>query len=195
MQICFIDESGDLGVLGNPPLPNDQPVLVIGGLFVDVADLASLTYNFLNLKRQYFPRLPYPSTKPLDRILPEAKGADVRGNARTDSPSGSRTNIDVHAAIPPGLRESAQVAHDGAQTVVDGLRVRQSRVRSRSAVPPSIRSCCCRLRRDKRNRHRWARPPMNTVAGCWTPACCPRRRMVGAFRCHPSRVRPTPGLS
>ena len=81
LQICFIDESGDLGVLGNPPLPNDQPVLVIGGLFVDVANLASLTDNFLNLKRQYFPRLPYPSSKPLDRILPEAKGADVRGNA------------------------------------------------------------------------------------------------------------------
>ena len=91
MQVCFIDESGYLGVLGNPPLPNDQPVLVIGGLFVDVANLASLTYNLLNLKRQYFPRLPYPSSKPLDRILPEAKGADVRGNARTDSPSGSRT--------------------------------------------------------------------------------------------------------
>ena len=58
MQICFIDEPGDIGVLGNPPLPNDQPVPVIGGLFVDVAHLASLTDNFLNLKRQYFPRLP-----------------------------------------------------------------------------------------------------------------------------------------
>ena len=39
LQICFIDEAGGLGVLGNPPLPNDQPVLVIGGLFVDVATL------------------------------------------------------------------------------------------------------------------------------------------------------------
>ena len=81
LQICFIDEAGVLGVLGNPPLPNDQPVLVIGGLFVDFANLASFTDNFLNLKHQHFPRLPYPSTKPLDRILPEVKGADVRGNA------------------------------------------------------------------------------------------------------------------
>ena len=43
MKICFIDEAGDLGALTDPPQPNDQPVLVIGGLFVDVADLASFT--------------------------------------------------------------------------------------------------------------------------------------------------------
>ena len=81
LQVCFIDEAGDLGALGNPPQPNDQPVLVIGGLFVDVANLASLTDNFLTLKFQYFPGLPYPSAKHLDRILPEIKGADIRSNA------------------------------------------------------------------------------------------------------------------
>ena len=47
MHACFVDEAGDLGALGNPPLPNDQPVLAIGGLFVDVANLASLTDKFL----------------------------------------------------------------------------------------------------------------------------------------------------
>ena len=81
MHVCFIDEAGDLGTLSDPPLPNDQPVLVIGGLFVDVASLASLTDNFLSLKHQYFPGLPYPSTRPLDRILPEIKGSEIRGNA------------------------------------------------------------------------------------------------------------------
>ena len=72
---------GDLGALGNPPRPNDQPVLVLGGLFVDVANLPSLTDYFLNLKYRYFPGLQYPSVKFLDRILPEIKGADVRSNA------------------------------------------------------------------------------------------------------------------
>ena len=81
MKACFIDEAGDLGALANPPQPNDQPVLVIGGLFVDIANLHNLTDNFLNLKKRYFPGLPYPSAKHLDRILPEIKGADVRSNA------------------------------------------------------------------------------------------------------------------
>ena len=38
MKACFIDEAGDLGALANPPQPNDQPVLVSGGLFVDIAN-------------------------------------------------------------------------------------------------------------------------------------------------------------
>ncbi|MDE0348028.1 MAG: DUF3800 domain-containing protein [Boseongicola sp.] len=81
MKICFIDEAGDLGELHNPPQPNDQPVLVIGGLMVDAAELQALTGEFLSLKHRYFPNLPYPSGGPLDRILPEIKGADLRRNA------------------------------------------------------------------------------------------------------------------
>ena len=81
MKICFIDEAGDLGALADPPQPNDQPVLVIGGLFVDAADLASFTADFLALKHRYFPNLPYPSPRPPDRILPEIKGAEIRRNA------------------------------------------------------------------------------------------------------------------
>ena len=88
MKICFIDEAGDLGALTDPPQPNDQPV--IGGLFVDAADLASFTADFLALKHRYFPNLPYPSPKPLDRILPEIKGAEIRRNA-------TRVNARQHA--------------------------------------------------------------------------------------------------
>ena len=82
LKICFIDEAGDLGELGNPPRPNDQPVLVIGGLFVDVVgSLADLTSEFLKLKFNFFPGLPYPSDRQLDRILPEIKRSDLRRNA------------------------------------------------------------------------------------------------------------------
>ena len=81
LQVCYIDEAGDLGELGDPPRPNDQPVLVLGGLFLDVANLPSLTNNFLDLKHRYFPGLAYPSYKFLDRILPEIKGSDIRRNA------------------------------------------------------------------------------------------------------------------
>ena len=48
LHVCFIDEAGDLGALSNPPLPDEQPVLVIGGLFVDAASLPALTGHFLN---------------------------------------------------------------------------------------------------------------------------------------------------
>ncbi len=37
LKICFIDEAGDPG---NPSWSNDQPVLVIGGVFVDAGSLA-----------------------------------------------------------------------------------------------------------------------------------------------------------
>ena len=87
MQLCFIDEAGDLGVLGDPPAPNDQPVLAIAGLFVDTTVLGRLTDDFLDLKHRFFPDLNHPPTRRLDRILPEIKGAElrkhaIRGNAR-----------------------------------------------------------------------------------------------------------------
>ena len=85
MHLCFIDEAGDLGALSNLPLPDEQPVLVIGGLFVDAANLPALTGHFLDLKHRYFPGLRYPSPRPLDRILPEVKGADIRRNATRGS--------------------------------------------------------------------------------------------------------------
>ena len=81
LKVCFIDEAGDLGALGNPPRPNDQPVLVIAGLFLDTASLQGLTLDFLKLKKQYFPGLPYRSNQFLDGILAEIKGADIRRNA------------------------------------------------------------------------------------------------------------------
>ena len=87
LQLCFIDEAGDLGVLGNPPAANDQPVLVVAGLFVDAAELPGLTHDYLDLKHRFFPEMNHRSRRRLDRILPEIKGAELRkdatrGNAR-----------------------------------------------------------------------------------------------------------------
>ncbi len=81
MHICYVDEAGDLGALSSPAAPNDQPVLVVGALFVDTARLEALTNDFLNLKYLFFPRLNYPSASHLDRIIPEIKGADLRRSA------------------------------------------------------------------------------------------------------------------
>ena len=46
MKICYIDESGCSGILPAANSPN-QPALVICGLFLDVARLKSITYDFL----------------------------------------------------------------------------------------------------------------------------------------------------
>ncbi len=90
MKICLVDEAGDLGAVAFPPRQNDQPVLVIGGLFLDVANLHDFTEEFLHLKSLYFPNLPYPSQMPLDRILVEVNGQDLRRNLTRGTRNQSR---------------------------------------------------------------------------------------------------------
>lgn len=83
VKICYIDESGDLGTLpvAENPDGNHQPVLAIGGIFVDHECLYDLTHDFIGLKYRYYPHLNYETDKYLDRIIPEIKGADLRRNA------------------------------------------------------------------------------------------------------------------
>ena len=83
VKICYIDESGDLGALpdGHDADGNHQPVLVLGGLFIDSRHLYPLTHDFIKLKHRFYPGLNYPTDKYLDRIIPEIKGADLRRNA------------------------------------------------------------------------------------------------------------------
>lgn len=83
MQICYIDESGDLG--GLPLSPeingNNQPVFAIAGIFIDSDILYEMTHEFISLKKRFYPHLNYKTEFFLDAILPEIKGADVRRNA------------------------------------------------------------------------------------------------------------------
>ena len=117
LHICFVDEAGDLGALGNPPQPNDQPVLAIGGLFVDAANLANLTDNFLTLKYQYFPGLPYPSARHLDRILPEVKGADIRSNATRGNARQRGATSPLLSCPPSGTAKTTPVCRSATSSV------------------------------------------------------------------------------
>lgn len=54
-MIFYIDEAGDTGALPSPPERDSQPVLVVGGIFVDSAHLFALTREYMELKREYFP--------------------------------------------------------------------------------------------------------------------------------------------
>ena len=85
LQVCFVDEAGDLGGLGDPPLALGRPVLVVAGLFVDVAGRDAITGDFFDPKHRCFPGLPYRSARRPDGIPPEIKGAEPRANATRDS--------------------------------------------------------------------------------------------------------------
>jgi hypothetical protein len=78
MYIAYLDESGDLGDLSDPPKRNDQPVFTIAILMVNQARLTSLVPEFLQIKRNYFPGLCSAQSEFLSAILKEVKGADLR---------------------------------------------------------------------------------------------------------------------
>ncbi len=79
--LCYIDEAGCTTPL--PAAATDiQPVLVIVGMMVDATKVRSLTLEFLKLKRQYFPRRFGNSDHPLDDVLVEIKGSDLRSTLR-----------------------------------------------------------------------------------------------------------------
>ena len=99
MKVCFVDEAGDLGALANPPLSNDQPVLVVCGIFVDTAIVQNFTNDFLNLKQRYFPGLNYPSTNHLDRILPEIKGPISERTQREEPRASNGTPLDFSIGL------------------------------------------------------------------------------------------------
>jgi hypothetical protein len=78
MSICYLDEAGDLQGLAAPVGPNDQPIFLLAGITVAASALDSLTHDFLNMKRRFFPNLAYRSKLHLDSVLAEVKGAHVR---------------------------------------------------------------------------------------------------------------------
>lgn len=78
VKICYVDESGDSGVLPSATSPV-QPALVIAGLVLDHRDLPAITEQFVEIKRRRFPSSRRP--RYLDSILSEIKGSDVRKDA------------------------------------------------------------------------------------------------------------------
>ena len=82
MKICYVDESGGTE---DPELRDDStPVMVITGLILDSADLPSITTDFLQLKRTFFPAK-FSQGRALDHILPEIKGTQILSMTRSPS--------------------------------------------------------------------------------------------------------------
>jgi len=74
MQIAYMDDAGDLGIVANPPQHNDQPIFSLTILIANQARLSSLVPEFLQIKRNYFPGLIPPSSHFLAAVLKEIKG-------------------------------------------------------------------------------------------------------------------------
>jgi hypothetical protein len=84
MYICYVDESGDAGTLDLTDV-NLNPLFVITGLVIEHTRLIDLTFDFLKIKRRFFPNRLAPPMFPLDRIKEEIKGNDLRKYLRGDN--------------------------------------------------------------------------------------------------------------
>ncbi len=113
-ETCFIDEAGDLGALAEPPRPNDQPVPVIGGPFVDAVDLVAFTSGFLALKQRHFPNPPLSLAQ---AARPYPAGNQGRRNRQERDP-GQRAPACLRPSRPrhgpfAALRDTARGPHPG----------------------------------------------------------------------------------
>ena len=90
MRICYVDESGD-GRRPNPDFPDVPPALVICGLVLESDAVPDLTRDFLHEKKRFHPRKA--GSGPLDGVLNEVKGSDIRRDIRSGSRRRNRAAI------------------------------------------------------------------------------------------------------
>lgn len=78
MQLCYVDESGKADTLLKAE-PDQQPVVVIGGIAVPEQSLTGLTHDWIGLKTRFTPSMLKRGRKGwLDGILAEPKGTTAR---------------------------------------------------------------------------------------------------------------------
>lgn len=82
MHFFYVDESGCLGALPTDASPI-QPVFVVAGMIIDNYHLGRFTWDFLNLKQEFFPGLIPESGEILDWIRVEIKGSDLRNQIKS----------------------------------------------------------------------------------------------------------------
>jgi hypothetical protein len=82
-RICYVDESG--GVEDPASGLDATPLMVIAGVIVANDQVASLTREFLQVKRRFFGGKAPGAGHHLDHVLTEVKGKDIRGFLRGSS--------------------------------------------------------------------------------------------------------------
>ncbi|WP_258039721.1 DUF3800 domain-containing protein [Streptomyces sp. SM1] len=97
MHLCYIDEAGN-GQTLDPVRPDAPPVLVVGGFTVPRAQVKTLTWAFLDVKKHYRPQLRN-AEQPSEVIQHEIKGADVRKNLRAGNHNWRRAAMELVSSL------------------------------------------------------------------------------------------------
>jgi len=82
MQFHYLDEAGCTGVLPSSTSPI-QPLFLMAGVIIPQSCVGPITRDFMDLKERFFPGAMMHISHPLDRILVEIKGADLRADLRS----------------------------------------------------------------------------------------------------------------
>lgn len=82
MQFYYLDEAGCTGVLPSSTSPV-QPLFLMAGVIISQSCVGQITRDFVDLKARFFPGAMARIRLPLDRILVEIKGADLRADLRS----------------------------------------------------------------------------------------------------------------
>ncbi|HEY9441498.1 MAG TPA: DUF3800 domain-containing protein, partial [Streptomyces sp.] len=111
MHLCYIDEAGN-GQALDPARLDAPPVLVVGGFTVPRAHVKDLTWDFLNVKKQYRPQLRH--VMHLSELIQhEVKGSDVRKNLRAGNHNWHRAAMELLASLLDILEEGLAFNESG----------------------------------------------------------------------------------
>ena len=90
MRFLYIDEAGD-DTTYTPSTPDQPPVFALVGISIPSSQHTRLIWNFLRVKKRYFPELK--SRRLTDLIQYEHKGATIRKQLRSTSRRKKRNAI------------------------------------------------------------------------------------------------------
>lgn len=94
MYFCYLDEAGGAEAPGSSP--GASPLMLFAGLIIRIGSLASLTAEFLHVKRRFYPEK---VTHRLNSMLTEIKGERLRAALRSQSRRKRRHALGVLDAI------------------------------------------------------------------------------------------------
>lgn len=87
--VCYIDEAGNTETLAHPA-HSAQPVMVIAGLFLHQEKVIPLTKEFIQIKRNFYPKRLNALAHELEGLRLEIKGNDLRAEIRKHIAAGDK---------------------------------------------------------------------------------------------------------
>lgn len=90
--ICYIDEAGNTEPLAHAS-HSAQPVMVVAGLFVNQQSVLPLTKEFIQIKRNFYPKRLNNLPHDLEGLRVEVKGNDLRAEIRKHIAAGQNKDL------------------------------------------------------------------------------------------------------